>query len=71
MLKDSQGAWIAAPVARGKMGTETGFGVDPVPVGPASRAVVWFKFPAPPDSVAVVNLVVPDVAPFEKLPLSR
>ena len=71
VLKDSQGAWIAAPVARGKMGTETGFGVDPVPVGPASRAVVWFKFPAPPDSVAVVNLVVPDVAPFEKLPLSR
>jgi hypothetical protein len=71
VLKDSKGAWIAAPVARGVLGTETGFGVSPVMVAPGSKAIVWFKFPAPPDNVATVNLVVPDVMPFDKVPVSR
>jgi hypothetical protein len=71
VLKDSKGAWIAAPVARGVLGYESGFGANPVIVSPAGKAVVWFKFPAPPDSVAMVNLVVPDVMPFDKMPISR
>jgi hypothetical protein len=71
VLKDSKGDWIAAPVARGKIATETGFGTNPITVAPGSKAIVWFKFPAPPDNVATVNLVVPDVMPFDKVPVSR
>ncbi len=71
VLKDDKEAWIASPVARGKLGTETGFGVKSVSISPGSKAVVWFKFPAPPENVTAVNLVVPDVMPFDKLPVSR
>ena len=71
VLKDSKGAWIAAPVARGMLGTETGFEATAVAVNPGSKAIVWCKFPAPPENITMVNLVVPDVIPFDKLPVSR
>ena len=71
VLKDSKGDWIAAPVARGTLGTDTGFGAKSIAVGPGSKAIVWFKFPAPPENVPMINLVVPDVMPFDKVPVSR
>ena len=71
VLKDSQGYFIGAPVARSKLGTETGFDVKPVAISPGAKTIVWFKFPAPPENVTVVNLLVPDVMPFDKLPVSR
>ena len=71
VLKDSKGEWIAAPVGRGMLGFEGGSAATPVVVSPGGKAIVWFKFPAPPENVTLVNLVVPDVIPFDKLPVSR
>jgi len=71
VLKDSQDYFVGAPVARSKLGTETGFDVKPLEISPGGRTIVWFKFPAPPENVTVVNLVVPDIMPFDKLPVSR
>lgn len=71
VLKDSQRNWIAAPVARNMIAIEGGISARPVGVPPAGKTVVWFKFPAPPNNVQSVNLVIPNVLPFEKLRLSR
>lgn len=71
VLKDSKAEWIASPVARNMLGFETGGGVMAVEIPSGGKVVVWFKFPAPGDNVQVVNLVVPDVLPFEKLPIAR
>ncbi len=71
VLKDSKGEWIAAPVARGSLGFEAGWGAAPVEIPSGGKKAVWFKFPAPADRVQTVNLVIPDVLPFEKLAISR
>ena len=71
VLKDDKGDWIAAPVGRGQIGRGFPGGVSPIKIKADSKASVWFKFPAPPDGVTSVDLIVPDVIPFEELPISR
>ncbi len=71
VLKDSQDNWIAAPVARGMIAIEGGTSARAVEVLPKGKTVVWFKFPAPLNNVQTINLVVPNVLPFEELILSR
>jgi hypothetical protein len=71
VLKDSKNEWVGAPIGRNWLGSHDGFRVNPVVVGPGGKAIVWFKFPAPPENVDMVNLIVPDVMPFDKLPVSR
>jgi hypothetical protein len=71
VLRDSKDQWIAAPVARGKIGFEAGWGAQPLEVPPGGKKLVWFKFPAPAEGVSKINLVVPDVLPFENLAISR
>lgn len=71
VLKDSKGEWIAAPVARSGIGTESGSAANPLKIAAGGKQIVWFKFPAPPDAVVKVNLVVPNVVPFEDLPITR
>jgi hypothetical protein len=36
-----------------------------------AKKLVWFKFPAPPATAETINLVIPDVLPFEELAISR
>jgi hypothetical protein len=70
VLKDSQNAFLAAPAVGGNIGSGwDGSGSLGVPAG--GRLIVWFKFPAPPASTTKINLVVPDVLPFEDLPISQ
>lgn len=71
VLKDSQDNWIAAPVARGMIAIEGGSSARAVEVLPEGKTVVWFKFPAPSNNVQTINLVIPNVLPFEELTLSR
>ncbi len=44
-------------------------GVSTVP--PGGRVNLWAKFPAPPDDVAVISIVVPHFSPMDDVPLSR
>ena len=40
-------------------------------IEPKSSANLWAKFPAPPDSVAKIGVVVPHFSPMDDVPLSR
>ncbi len=71
VLADSQGDWIAAPVARGSIAIETGMSARPVPIPAGGKKLVWFKFPAPPTSSTEINIVLPDALPFEKIALEQ
>ena len=70
VLKDSQNAFLAAPAVGGNIGSGwDGSSSLGIPAG--GKLIVWFKFPAPPASTTKINLVVPDVLPFEDLPISQ
>jgi hypothetical protein len=43
--------------------------VADIPKG--GRANVWAKFPAPPDDVAQLSIVIPRFQPMDDVPLSR
>jgi hypothetical protein len=38
---------------------------------PGSKKLVWFKFPAPPDGTAEIDIVLPDALPFENVSLGE
>jgi uncharacterized iron-regulated membrane protein len=40
-------------------------------VNPGSRSQLWAKFPAPPDNVQKISIVVPHFLPVEDVPISR
>jgi hypothetical protein len=40
-------------------------------IAPTSSANLWAKFPAPPDSVTKIGVVVPHFVPMDDVPLSR
>lgn len=40
-------------------------------IAPKSSANLWAKFPAPPDSVTNIGVVVPHFIPLDDVPLSR
>jgi hypothetical protein len=40
-------------------------------LAPGASANVWAKFPAPPDDVQTVSIVVPHFSPMDDVPLSR
>jgi hypothetical protein len=44
-------------------------GVSTIP--PGGRANLWAKFPAPPDDVEKISIVVPHFSPMDDVPLSR
>jgi hypothetical protein len=41
------------------------------PVKPGSRSQLWAKFPAPPDNVQKISIVVPHFLPIEDVPISQ
>lgn len=63
VLKDDKGTYIASPI-RSK---ETVL----FEVKPEGKTVSWYKFPAPTSGAAKINLVLPNVLPFEDLPISQ
>lgn len=63
VLKDNAGKWMAAPLNND--GKE--IRIDAAR-GPAQ---VWFKFPAPPAASKTVSITIPEVAPFDAVPVTR
>lgn len=63
VLKDATGRWQAAPIESG--GNNINVFVRDQPM------VVWFKFPAPPATSPTISLNIPDVGPFDGVPVTR
>jgi hypothetical protein len=63
VLRDSKNKWLGAPMnSAGDISKKIAAG---------GKQLVWFKFPAPPATVNSVNLVIPNVLPFEELAVTR
>lgn len=62
VLKDDAGNWMASPKGSGD---QMDLRIESTPL------VVWFKFPAPPATSKTVSINVPDVAPFDGVPVTR
>jgi hypothetical protein len=63
VLKDGTGRWQAAPLNSSS---------DDINFYLSDQAmVVWFKFPAPPATSPTISLNVPDVGPFDGVPVTR
>lgn len=62
VLKDNAGNWMAAPMYSND---------KEVRIDPSKPAVVWFKFPAPPATSKTVSITLPEVAPFDAVPVTR
>ncbi len=63
ILKDNQGKWLAAPI---------GSSADRASINLyESPAILWFKLPAPPATSRTVSINIPEVAPFDGVPVTR
>lgn len=63
VLKDGEGKWLAAP-----MSGDTQVRAE---IGQPSPSIVWFKFPAPPATSKTVSINIPEVGPFDGVPVTR
>ncbi|WGM32443.1 hypothetical protein [Brevundimonas sp. NIBR11] len=65
VLKDAAGRWQAAPLQAA--------GNDNLMIVVRNDAptVVWFKFPAPPPTSPTVSINIPNVGPFDGVPVTR
>lgn len=64
VLKDDSGRPMASPVNKEGNLIRVDQGVDVV-------GVVWFKFPAPPEGTTTVSVTIPEVGPFDGVPVTR
>lgn len=64
ILKDAQGRALAAPL-------ETDAKQVRLSVSKDAPTIVWFKFPAPPASSKTVSINIPEVGPFDGVPVTR
>lgn len=62
VLQDEQKNWMASPLTGERIGLVMRGG---------HPAVVWFKFPAPPASSPTVSVNIPNVSPFDGVPVIR
>jgi hypothetical protein len=53
--------------AEGKCLSSRGLGK----IEPGSRMNLWAKFPAPPDSVEKITVVIPHFIPMDDVPISK
>lgn len=63
VLKDNDGKWLASPLS----GNGDSLSINLF----ESPAIVWFKFPAPPATSKTVSINIPDVVPFDGVPVTR
>lgn len=65
VLKDNAGKWMASPMDSRGDRLAIGLGGNDAP------RQVWFKFPAPPAGSKTVSIAIPEVAPFDAVPVTR
>lgn len=65
VLKDAAGRWQAAPLQA------AGNDNLMIVVRQDAPTVVWFKFPAPPPTSPTVSINIPNVGPFDGVPVTR
>ena len=64
VLKDDTGKYMASPLTSKGDDLRVDSGVD-------KSAVVWFKFPAPPEGSTSVSINIPEVGPFDGVTVKR
>ena len=62
VLRDSQNVYLGSPNLLNDINARLMAG---------GKTIVWFKFPAPPIDTTKISLIVPEVLPFEDLPISQ
>lgn len=63
VLKDNTGKYMAAPLNSNGDQIYLNYSRSP--------SQVWFKFPAPPATSKTVSIAIPNVAPFDAVPVTR
>ncbi|WP_315760917.1 hypothetical protein [Sphingomonas sp. Y38-1Y] len=61
ILKDNEGKWMASKVSGDFMTADC----------TAKPGIIWAKFPAPPATSQTVSINLPEVAPFDGVPVTR
>lgn len=61
VLKDNAGEWMASNVGGNSLNTEC----------EVKPGVIWAKFPAPPATSKTVSINLPEVGPFDGIPVTR
>ena len=61
VLKDNAGNWMASNVTGNSIGTQC----------EVKPGIFWAKFPAPPATSQTISISLPDVAPFDGVPVTR
>ncbi len=67
VLKDEKGAWLAAP----KINNLGGGPAAMLTIEKDKPKIAWYKFPAPPESVAKIQLNLDDITPFDEVEIQR
>lgn len=61
VLKDNDGKWLASNVAGTSLMTDC----------TRKPGILWMKFPAPPATSKTISINLPEVAPFDGVPVTR
>jgi flagellar basal body L-ring protein FlgH len=61
VLKDNEGKWMASNVSGDNLGTSC----------EQKPGIIWAKFPAPPATSKTISINLPEVAPFDGVPVTR
>jgi hypothetical protein len=69
VLKDAKGAWISGPVAETLVGHKKI--LTAVHLQKGEKKIVWYKFPLPPENVTHIQILLPDISPFDDVEITR
>jgi len=65
VLKDNTSQWLAAPL---QSATSNRLSAS---LSEGRPSIIWFKFPAPPATSPTISINVPNVSPFDGVPVQR
>ncbi len=69
VLKDDKGNWVAGPLDLTHKGVASGTRIY---LGDSKASkVVWYKFPAPPEDVAKIQINLDGIMPFDDVEVQR
>jgi len=65
-LKDSDGKYIAGPQDRDSEG-----GKVERYINSNGQGIIWIKWPAPPETTDIIDIIFPGILPFEEIKIGR